>query len=379
MGKIKSVTVALRSRQRKSGKHALYLDINVDGERKMEYLKLYLTNGTSRKEKLEDKETMRVAETMRAKRLLELREEGLTEERQENKRQRMKLLPYLDSLIATKKGTTAQAWRNMKSHLEIYMKGKDDPFLDEITPVFVRGFREYLGEARQWAIDDRKRDVDPKPLAEGTKALLWTKFKTVFKTAVNDWYIDRNPASGVEGFEESYSERQYLTIEELKHLLTVPMPHEPVCRAFVFSCLTGLRWSDIVNLRWRDVREHEGGVRLVFTQQKTRNLEYLDISEQAVEWMRDRRGAEDKVFVELSTEQYARVYVGSWVKSAGIDKHITFHSGRHTFATMLITLGVDLYTVSKLLGHRSIETTEIYAKMLDKTKTEAVRKIPRLF
>ncbi|MCM1295376.1 MAG: site-specific integrase [Muribaculaceae bacterium] len=377
MGKIKSVSVVLRSRPRKNGRSALFLDINVDGERKMEYLKLYLTNGTSRADKLTDKETMRVAETIRAKRLLELREEGLKEEKEENKRQRMRLLPYLDSIIATKKGSTAQAWRNMRSHLLRYDPDADR-WLDEVTPDWARGFRKYIENARQWDIDDRKRARTPKEIAEGTKLLMWQKFRSIFTHAVNDWHIDRNPTAGIEGFREQYGEREFLTIDELKLLIRTPMPHEPVCRAFVFSCLTGLRWSDIVALRWRDVRENNGHTRLVFTQQKTRNLEYMDISEQAVEWMGERRDADNVVFMDLTTEQAARINVTAWVKSAGIDKHITFHCGRHTFATMMLTLGVDLYTVSKLLGHRSIETTQVYARILDKGKSEAVDRIPKL-
>ena len=63
---------------------------------------------------------------------------------------------------------------------------------------------------------------------------------------------------------------------------------------------------------------------------------------------------------------------------AGIKKHITFHSGRHTFAVMMLDLGTDIYTVSKLLGHREIGTTQIYAKVLDKNKQAAVAKIPSI-
>ena len=68
-----------------------------------------------------------------------------------------------------------------------------------------------------------------------------------------------------------------------------------------------------------------------------------------------------------------------WAKAAEIDKNISFHTARHTFATMLLTLDVDLYTVSKLLGHKDIKTTQIYAKIIDKKKQDAVNKIPQLF
>jgi len=67
-----------------------------------------------------------------------------------------------------------------------------------------------------------------------------------------------------------------------------------------------------------------------------------------------------------------------WAKVAGITKHISFHAARHTHATMMLTLGADLYTVSKLLGHKNIATTQIYAKIVDKKKEEAIGLIPNL-
>ena len=67
-----------------------------------------------------------------------------------------------------------------------------------------------------------------------------------------------------------------------------------------------------------------------------------------------------------------------WAKDAGVAKHISFHVARHTHATMMLTLGADLYTVSKLLGHKNIATTQIYAKIVDKKKEEAISLIPNL-
>lgn len=89
------------------------------------------------------------------------------------------------------------------------------------------------------------------------------------------------------------------------------------------------------------------------------------------------RGEDDElIFDGITAVQNARINVSAWVRAAGINKHITFHCGRHTFAVMMLDLGVDLYTVSKLLGHKSIETTQIYAKVLDKNKLNAVDRIP---
>lgn len=81
----------------------------------------------------------------------------------------------------------------------------------------------------------------------------------------------------------------------------------------------------------------------------------------------------------LDAIQQARVSIAAWVKSAGINKHITFHCARHSFAIMMLDAGVDLYTLSKLMGHKSIESTQIYAKILDAQKQRAVDRIPKIF
>ena len=86
------------------------------------------------------------------------------------------------------------------------------------------------------------------------------------------------------------------------------------------------------------------------------------------------------MFYDLQSKSAnTREQLNRWCAKAGINKKIAFHTARHTFATMLLTLDVDLYTVSKLLGHKDIKTTQIYAKIIDKKKRDAVNKIPQLF
>ena len=71
--------------------------------------------------------------------------------------------------------------------------------------------------------------------------------------------------------------------------------------------------------------------------------------------------------------------IRKWMQNADIKKHISFHCSRHTFATMMLTLGVDIYTTSKLLGHSNVSTTQIYSKIVDEKKVEAVNKVDNLF
>ena len=86
----------------------------------------------------------------------------------------------------------------------------------------------------------------------------------------------------------------------------------------------------------------------------------------------------DKVF--KLNRQTINENLQSWAEAAGITtKKVTFHTSRHTFATMLLTLGADIYTISKLLGHTSVKTTQIYAKIIDQKKDDAVSLVDSIF
>lgn len=375
--KKKKEIVYLRQRLRSNGTASLYLDICRDGKRTNEYLKLYLVPELTREDKQRNKETLRVAEAMRARRIVEIQSKdfGLDVTTHED----AVFLDVMRRIIDRKDGTTKTSWQNCLAHILKYEPNERITF-GEITPQWVRGFRDYLDtKAMQWAIDTRKREVDPKPISQGTKALMFQKFCTVFNIAMREGIIRMNPTVGVERFKEPESDREFLTMEEIKKLRKTPPPDKDLAQAFFFSCLTGLRWSDIAKLKWREVQEWHTGTRIVFTQQKTGGLEYLDLNSQAASMLGARGKPDDLVFPRLGPVQSARISIAAWVKSAGIDKHITFHCARHTFAVMMLDLGVDLYTVSKLLGHKNIETTQVYAKILDKNKQAAVERIPNIF
>lgn len=145
------------------------------------------------------------------------------------------------------------------------------------------------------------------------------------------------------------------------------------------SCLTGIRKNDIEKMTWKEVREEGGHVRIIFQQQKTKGQEYLDITAKAVPYLGERGADDDKVFQGFYYSSYLLMELKRWAVRAGITKDITFHTGRHTFAVLMMTLGAEIYTVQKLLGHRELHTTQIYAKIIDKKKQEAVDMIPDLF
>lgn len=368
--------VNLRQRKRQSGRTSLYLDICKNGSRRYEYLKLYLVPEETRYDKSANRETLRLAEAIRSQRVVEMQSRKFGNEYADASK--ILFYDFMQSLIDRKEGTTKTSWKNCMSHLLRYDADRCITFKD-ITPLWVQGFRDYLdAEAKQWDIDSRKREVKPKPISQGTKALMFRKLCSALNQAFKQGIIHHNPSLNVERFKEAESDREYLTIDELRKLTNTPPPDKEVARSFLFSCLTGLRWSDIVKLTWREVQYNRDSTRIVFTQKKTGGLEYLDINRQAADLLGEAGRNNDFVFKKTSVQHVIK-NITEWVKSAGIEKHITFHCARHTFAVMMLNLDVDLYTVSKLLGHKSIETTRIYAKILDKKKQEAVKRIPDIF
>ena len=153
-----------------------------------------------------------------------------------------------------------------------------------------------------------------------------------------------------------------------------------VKRLFLFSCFTGLRYKDIFNLRWKNLKQIDEGVfQIELVQQKTKKPLVVPLSENALQWIPERHmdGDENRIF-QMPETSCAYDYLHKWTEKAGIKKNVTFHVGRHTYATLLLYYGADLYTVSKLLGHTNIKTTQIYAKVMDETKRKAVNLIPQI-
>lgn len=216
------------------------------------------------------------------------------------------------------------------------------------------------------------------PLSQNSKYSYFNKFKASLRRAFDDGYLTINYASKVKSFEQAESQREYLTFDELQSLAKSECKYPILKSAFMFSCLSGLRWSDINTLIWSEVRDEGEFSKVNFRQEKTDGVEYLYISKQARELLGKRKDPEDRVFRGLKYGMTYNTELVRWCNRAGVAKHITFHSARHTNAVLLLENGADIYTVSKRLGHREIRTTAIYAKIVDKKMKEAAEMIPEL-
>lgn len=378
MGKSKE-PIRLRKRRTKSGLISLYLDIYINGRRSYEYLKMYLVPERTRAEKEKNRQTLQLADAIRAKRVIELRngQYGFQSQLVTNTR----FFDYYRSLCDKRLGAESRGnwgnWHSCLHHLKKYEPRENITFA-EITPDWVQGFKDYLeNDAVAWGHDFRKRIKD-KPLSRNSKVSYFNKFRACINKAFEERIIPVNPLRGIEGFKAEEGTRMYLTLDEVKRLAQTDCEYPQIKAAFLFSCLTGLRRSDVLRLRWGDVYRQGDFTRIIFKQKKTNGQEYLDITAEAVELMGERGNPDDYVFTEIHSPTCTNNTIKLWVASAGINKKITFHCARHTFATMMLDLGTDIYTVSKLLGHREISTTQIYANVLDKNKQAAVAKIPSI-
>lgn len=377
MKKTKKEPVYLRQRTRAKGLVALYLEYVIDGKQRTEYLKLYLVPERTKEDRDKNRQTLAIANSVKAQRTLELQnmEHGLKSPYAED----TLFFDYYRALVEKRRGVESNGnwgnWMSCLKHLERYEKRRDITFAD-ITQKWVQGFRDYLAkEAYAYGCDARKRG-ELVPLSQNSRQSYFNKLRACLNQAFEDRIIPHNPVRGVEGFAGEESTRMYLTIEEVQRAANTKCDVELIKRAFLFSCLTGLRKSDVMRISWADITEQSGYTRIIFRQKKTKGQEYLDIAPEAVELLGERGELSEQPFGKLPAPSSVNYHIKIWMQRSGIDKPITFHCARHTFAVMMLDLGTDIYTVSKLLGHRELSTTQIYAKVLDKNKQAAVSRIP---
>ena len=212
-------------------------------------------------------------------------------------------------------------------------------------------------------------------ISQNTASTYFSIFKAALKQAFIDGYLTVDLSAKIKGIQDQESRREYLSVDELNTLAATPCERDVLKRAALFSALTGLRHCDIQKLRWKEINIDGNQARLHFTQQKTKGVEYTPISKQALQLCGEQEEPEKFVFEDLPDPSWISHPLKKWVVAAGIKKKITFHCFRHTYATLQLSSGTDIYTVSKMLGHTNVKTTQIYAKVVDEKKDKAAQAI----
>ncbi len=352
------MSIVLRERKLPSGKIQLLLDIYHKGRRKREALDLQLTG-----DRKSDKDVRDLAERIRAKRQLEVANEA--EGFIPNSRKKTNVFVYAKSLYEIKSEQTQGTYRNAFLYLQ-ELTGKDLTF-EKLTPKLCEQYKNFL-------MQGKKTDAVRGLKKRNSAAAYYERFRIVVGRAVEDGIISQNPTKGLSiRLEEALP--KYLTTEQLQNLAITPCGNEIVRNAFFFSCYTGLRYGDVANMTWGQIQGN--GVNV--TQLKTGASQKIDLNNAAKlilgKYSIQNHKASDKVFVFPRRSTVDKV-LKHWAQKAGIEISLSFHKARHTFATQILTQTGDIYTISKMLGHKSLATTAIYARVIDEKKKQAIDLLP---
>lgn len=201
------------------------------------------------------------------------------------------------------------------------------------------------------------------------------KFKMVLKYGVRKKIFLSNPAQDITIKKKESIKKDILTIDEIKLLANTSISNSEVKKAFLFSLFTGLRFSDINNLSWKNIDLKNK--RLKFTQLKTNESVDIQLHTSALSILNSIEKKDDLIF-NLPSHTACLKNLEVWVKKAGINKHITWHCARHSFATNIIFYGADVKSASGLLGHNSLRYTERYTHIVESLKQKAIDNIPEV-
>lgn len=211
------------------------------------------------------------------------------------------------------------------------------------------------------------------------------KLHALLHQAVRMGYIPYNPMPPIADLLPKYKapEREFLDRGEIRKLENTDCTHLITKQAFLFACHTGLRISDIETLTWGDIYRQNGRYIIVKIQVKTGVEVRIPLDAAAEEILkqvqRGTRPNESENVFHLMSRTIISQDLNQWAKDAGIEKHVTFHVARHTFATLMISKKTDIYTVSQLCGHTNIQTTLVYVRLVDSARFDAMDGLNELF
>ena len=381
--------VTIRYKALKNGNQSVYLDCYLgNGQREYKFLNLYLRPGKSKEDKEWNRSQMELATAIKSQYIIDIKngEFGF----KDNKRSRkLNFIDYLQRMSDNYAKSGQKACRIlMESAIKrlIRYKGKAVNF-SQVDKEYLIGFIDFLNhDVNEFDSKKAVQNRPKKPLSDVYKEALFARVMVALNKAEREGIIIKNPGKEIDNRLKPHakeSTRCYLTLEDVKKIIETPYtPDNDVKPAFLFCCFSGLRHSDLLKLTWGEIKQTSDGQYQIETMmKKTKHNVAVPLSENALSFLPERGEAKDndRVFSKLPDQPgNADARLKTLIRHAGIDKKVSFHVGRHTFATLTLTYGADLYTVSKLLGHSNIRTTQIYAKIVDENKRKAVNLIPKL-
>ena len=367
--------VRLREKELANGVRSLYLDIYVNGERSYEFLKLYLIPETNPQAKVQNENTMRAANTIKLNRILEItnNKAGL---KNTSIRAKMLLKDWMETFRQAQEQKGVKDQKLIHNTVHALTAYNINVAMRDVNRDYIIGLTNFLR--------NDYRSPRGKKLKDYSIINYLGCLRNALNMAVREDVIADNPImklSAQDKVKAPESQREYLTVEEVQQLEATDSPYPHIKQAFLFACYTGLRCSDVRSITWGKIVKDGEKYRLHTVMFKTKRPFYIPLSKKAMQLMPERgdKTDEDLIFENIPVQVNTKLYLQPWLDKAGITKPITFHCSRHTFGTMMLTLGADIYTTSKLMGHTKVEVTQIYAKIINKKKDDAVSLIDQAF
>ena len=367
--------VRLREKELANGVRSLYLDIYVNGKRSYEFLKLYLIPETNPQAKVQNENTMRAANTIKLNRILEItnNKAGL---KNTSIRAKMLLKDWMETFRQAQEQKGVKDQKVIHNTIHALTAYNINVAMRDVNRDYIIGLTNFLR--------NDYRSPRGKKLKDYSVINYLGCLRNALNMAVREDVIADNPImklSAQDKVKAPESQREFLTIEEVQQLEATDSPYPHIKQAFLFACYTGLRCSDVRSITWGKIVKDGEKYRLHTVMFKTKRPFYIPLSKKAMQWMPERgdKTDDDLIFENIPIQVNTKLYLQPWLDKAGITKPITFHCSRHTFGTMMLTLGADIYTTSKLMGHTKVEVTQIYAKIINKKKDDAVSLIDQAF
>jgi len=338
-----------------------YLDYTVNGKRRTKYLDIYNYPHTSPTEKKNnEKKAYKYAEKLKNE--IDNNLLGLIPDDRNAKdffdycTEYMKRYPNKD--LRKVSGAVKHLRKAMQSRFKM-----DSLIMGQFGEKHAEGFKKYLLRDSQ--------------LSGETPLAYFKKIKAIAKEAAQDRYIEKNPFANVDSrglSKQRDLKKMVLTPEELQLLFNTKCGSDFVERAFIFACYTGLGMAELRVLEWSQIKK--GYVN--YTRSKTNVSVKVPYHPAAQRMLFGIPQTDSKVFgsFDIPSDTAINKVLNTWVKRAGIDKHITFYCARHTFATLALRQGTNLLAVAKLLGHKSLSFVQVYAQILEDEKQNVVLGIP---
>ena len=341
--------------------YSYYLDLYKDGKRlPYEFLGIKVfVKGPEKDDTQTKNEKKRLAESITSQRALELISDNTSFTPSHVKK--INFFDYADAYIKSYTKKDLRMIKSTRNKFETFI-GNTNLRVVDITPDLMSKYKEYL--------------LNDQALSGETPNNYWTRFKKILRAAKVKGIIKEMPTEDIIFSNPNKGDtlkKEVLEIDEIRILSKSNCGNNEVKRSFLFTCYSGLGLAEIRNLKWKNIKSG----RLITRREKTGSKINNNLSPAALRLLGEPGNPDDYVFdMQNISDTAVNKNLLNWVKRTDIGKKITFYSGRHTFACLLLMNGANLKSVADAMGHSTTRNTLKYLNHVERLKDEATRNLP---